>query len=310
MDFHTSLVSITLFILLFSLVLYGVYRLALPKPIPGIPYIKSSAHNVLGDLPAMASHIAKTDGTFITYISSVVQTLNAPLVQVFFTPLSKPLLILADFREAQDILVHRTDFDRSSSLGDLLTGVAPNLHIRLKTNTEWKAHRRLVGDLMTPSFLHNIAGPVVYHKAIALMDLWKVKSSIAVGKPWRAADDLINAALDAVMAFTFGGDLELSATRPTLEAINGLDTIAIELLRSTGSQDKPFNFPKGQKDDLLQSWQDLTGTIGEVQGHPLPTLKWAYGTCFLSVNYDSYSSSIEQKLVIDIQKRYLVDKKS
>lgn len=63
----------------------------LPKPIPGIPYIETSAQNIMGDIPAMTEHIKATDGTFVTYLRSVMERLNSPVVQIFMFPLGKPI---------------------------------------------------------------------------------------------------------------------------------------------------------------------------------------------------------------------------
>lgn len=257
-----------------TLALWLLYRRALPKPIPGIPYSPSSARRLLGDVPAMKMHISQTDGTFITYIMEMMKSLDAPLVQVFIRPLSKPLLVLADFREAHDILVHRKDFDRSNTLGDLVKGLAPDHHIHLKTNGAWKAQRRLVQDLMTPSFLHHVVGPVIHQNASTLIDLWRVKSRIAGKRPWYAAEDVNHVALDAVMAFAFGQNFDHSMTRPTITAIESWRSK--DALKGSQGQDDPVLFPKGPVDDVIQATLDLTAVVGEVQGNPLPDLTWAY----------------------------------
>ncbi|KAJ8122060.1 hypothetical protein ONZ43_g1649 [Nemania bipapillata] len=119
-----------MFILVASLLLALLYRAALPKPLAGIPYHAASARNVFGDVPAMLSHIAGEDGTFISYLVKSLEQLNAPLVQVFIKPFGRPLLILSDFDEAYDLMVRRTrEFDRSTSSGDLVRGLGPDHHI-------------------------------------------------------------------------------------------------------------------------------------------------------------------------------------
>lgn len=154
-----------------GLLLKLLHHLLLPKPIPGIPYIEASARSILGDLPAMAEHIKATDGTFVTYLRSVMERLNSPVVQVFMFPFSRPLVLLGDFAEAHDMLLHREhEFERSATLGDLLLGILPSHHVHLPTGKQWKAQRLLVRDLMTPSFLHNVAGPVLYKTAEGLVE--------------------------------------------------------------------------------------------------------------------------------------------
>ncbi|RYP39084.1 hypothetical protein DL767_002347 [Monosporascus sp. MG133] len=227
----------------------------------------------------MLSHIANDDGTFISYLVSTLQNLNAPLVQVFIKPFGKPLLILSDYHEAYDIMVRRTrEFDRSTSSGNLVRGLGPAHHIHLKTTPAWRSQRRLVQDLMTPSFLNNVAGPAIHQNATSLADLWRAKSRIADGRPWVAAEDIDNVSLDAVMAFAFGERFgqKHSATRPALEAVKAMGATAIEMLRNSGTLDEPFNFPEGNADELLRATLELIATVEEVQGSPLPDLKWAY----------------------------------
>ncbi|PYI09627.1 cytochrome P450 monooxygenase, partial [Aspergillus sclerotiicarbonarius CBS 121057] len=257
--------------------LYLLYRALLPKPIPGIPYNEASAGNLLGDIPAMMSHMATTDGgTFITYFLQTMKTLNAPLIQVFVRPMSKPLLILGDFPEAHDILVRRSkDFDRSHTPGDLVLGLAPDHHIHLKTNAAWKAQRRLVQDLMTPSFLYNVAGPVIHQHVSIMVELWRAKSRIADGRPFAAAEDINQMALDAVTAFAFGQGFDHNATKPTLAAVRSMrleDKAGVAHM----DPDQPVIFPRGEVDEALQATLDLTETVGQVQGNPVPSLTWAY----------------------------------
>lgn len=247
-----------------------LYRAALPKPIPGIPYHEASSRKLLGNVPAMLAHIKKSEGTFITYVTELMESLDSPIIQVFIRPFSKPLVILADFREAHDLMTRRKDFDRSDVVGDLFYGVAPNHHIRLKTNDAWKAQRRLIQDLMTPTFLHTIAAPAILIKVDLLMDLWRVKARAAQGRPWLANADLNHMSLDAIAAFAFGASFKYSAVKPDLDAVKAQD------YHVPSSNDEPIVFVKGQKAKLLQSILDLTHTIGEVQGNPAPKLTWAY----------------------------------
>lgn len=276
-----ALVSLALVVLsaTLSLVLL-LYRLALPKPLPGIPYNASSARKLTGDIPAMLSHISQDDGTFISYLVEAMQRLNAPLVQVFIKPMSKPLLVLADFREARDILARRTrEFDRSTSSGDLVRGLGPRHHIHLKTTAVWRAQRRLVQDLMTPSFLHDVAGPAIHQNASALAELWQAKCRLAGGRPWAAAEDIDHVATDAVLAFAFGEPFarKHSATRPALEAVGEMNApVGDSLDDAAASPDEPVEFPGGQVDEVVRATLELVATVKEVQGSPLPDWKWAY----------------------------------
>lgn len=264
-----------------SLFLTWTYRKALPNPLPGIPYNEPSAHRLFGDVPSMRQHIAASPGqNFATYLLSAIKTLNAPLIQVFFKPFGRPFLILCDMRETRNIMLHRKDFDRSTNTGDKVKGIAPDHHLRLRTNEVFKAHRSLVQDLMTPSFLYTVAGPVMHSNAVDLMHLWRLKARIADGRPWEAGEDINHAILDAVMSFAFGERFKHSATKPTVALIEGLGDEAIrESSVSYGKEDGLdglIHFPSAKVSDVLQAITDLSATIGQVRGALPPSLVWAY----------------------------------
>ncbi|KAK4223162.1 Trichodiene oxygenase [Podospora fimiseda] len=263
--------------LVLAIGLVFLYQAAKPKPLPGIPYVTASADKLLGDVPAVLSHVKETDGTLITYILEQMRKLNTPIMQVFVRPLSKPLVIIGDFHEMHDVLIHRhKDFDRAELLGNLVKGLAPDHHIQLKTNDKWKHQRRLIQDLMTPTFLHKVAGPALHSNISRMVDLWREKARIANGRPWPAAHDINHVALDAVMGFAFGDSSDHSATRPALEVLRGLNSEQIAALRGFGNQDEPITFPTASKSPVLGAILELTGTVNGMHGNPWPALAWAY----------------------------------
>jgi cytochrome P450 len=137
--------------------LWLVYRWILPRPLPGIPYNKDAANSILGDMTMLIKHARET-GEIWSWISLQTVKLNSPIVQVFTRPFSKPWVIVTDFRESQDILMRRTkEFDRSVHFENIFSGVTPDHHIIMKsTHPEFKTHRRLIQDLMTPTFLNDV----------------------------------------------------------------------------------------------------------------------------------------------------------
>lgn len=125
-----------------------LYRALLPKPIPGIPHNKVSARRILGDAPDVSSLYPIFDTVPIadnptqvlrwnkqtkeiwSYIRNLAIELDSPVIQVFMRPLSRPWVIVCDFREAQDIQMHRSqDFDRARILEDIFGALLPNCHV-------------------------------------------------------------------------------------------------------------------------------------------------------------------------------------
>lgn len=92
---------------------YGLYWLALPKPIPGIPYRKESAKHIMGDGPDFVNHF-KQHSTVVDWIIEQSTVLDSPVYQLFFSPLAKPTVCVVDPREAYDVATRRAkEFDRS-----------------------------------------------------------------------------------------------------------------------------------------------------------------------------------------------------
>jgi hypothetical protein len=128
--------------------------LALPKPLRGIPYDQTSATRLAGDVPNMRN--AKRVRVWLRH---QFEKHNSPIVQVFMTPFQKPWVLVADFREAQDVMIRRTkEFDRSALTTDSFGGVMPESHINMKTaDRRFKRNKELVKDLMTPAFLNEVS---------------------------------------------------------------------------------------------------------------------------------------------------------
>jgi hypothetical protein len=157
--FGASQYTISLLVVGVALFSNLFYRWALPKPIPGIPYNASAVNSLLGDIPQMLEHKQKTDQIFTWLVAQTVK-LQSPIVQVWARPFSRPWVLIADFKESQDILMRRTkEFDRSGFFGDLFLGLIPDHHIsRLSHDERFKSNRFLMKDLMTPAFLNTVRG--------------------------------------------------------------------------------------------------------------------------------------------------------
>lgn len=93
-----SLQSIALLASFTLLVSYLLYQKLLPKPIPGIPYNKTSARRLLGDVSDALAHYAET-GEVISFLCKRCVELESPIAQVFMRPFGKPWVVLVDGRE-------------------------------------------------------------------------------------------------------------------------------------------------------------------------------------------------------------------
>lgn len=139
-----------------AICIYAIYRRLLPRPILGIPYHRASSTRILGDIPLVSKHMKETGGQ-MSWFPSQAKKLNSPIFQVFY-PLSTPWVVITDFRESQDILTKRTkEFDRGPHFIDIFRGLIPDHHITMKsTDPQFKVHRKLIQDVMTPAFLTDV----------------------------------------------------------------------------------------------------------------------------------------------------------
>ena len=140
-----------------TLLLYLVYRWALPKPIPGIPYDEGAARSLLGSLPDMIAYVRK-NRRIRPWITEHPIWHNSAITQFWPRPFKKPAIIISDFQESHDILLRRTkEFDRSPATAAIFQGTVGNHHIAMETHDpRFKGNKELVKDLMSPSFLNNV----------------------------------------------------------------------------------------------------------------------------------------------------------
>jgi len=249
-----------------AVALWALYRWLLPKPIPGIPYNQRAARSLLGDIPGLiGSKQLPSD-----WLVSQIRKHRSPIVQVFLEPFGRPSIVLMDFRESQDIMMRRKEFDRSKQMIEFFKGLLPKHHIVLKTDATFKAHRRLLQDLMTPSFLHKVAAPSIYANAQDLVTLWKAKAAIADGRPFSAADDVFYAALDAVFAFSFGASYPHRSTAAQLKSISRVDAQSVRSL----PPDAAVPFPVEPLHETSQAIIDLVGEVQQVTHSPSARLAW------------------------------------
>ncbi|GAB1743990.1 hypothetical protein NU219Hw_g1030t1 [Hortaea werneckii] len=243
--------------------LYLLYRVALPKPIAGIPYNKHSATRMFGDVPDALAWYRKRQELF-SYLAAQTVKLNSPIVQVFLRPFGKPWVILADFREAQDIMVRRTrEFDRSDFFGDLFFTLGPGNQVHMPTGDEWRAHRKLMADTMSNSFLHDVIGPQIHSTALDIIELWKQKTRLADGRPFDATKDVYKGALDVIWAATFGS--EVGTTKKQVAVLS--ETSEVKLAHD---KDTSVRFPTARDPEAFTALMTISDTIEIALHSPVP----------------------------------------
>ncbi|KAK2751259.1 cytochrome p450 monooxygenase [Colletotrichum kahawae] len=253
-----------------SFLLYSLYQYLLPKPVPGIPYNVDATKTLLGDIPRMQK---EADTNVYGWLINQTRIHKSPIIQAFIEPFHQPSVLVADFHEGQDILMRRKEFERSDFSIALLSGEAPNFHINIKTGPEWKAHRRLLQDLMTPKFLHGVAAPNIYKSSARLLDLWRIKAQTAAGHAFQADMDIFYAALDAVFDFGFGDAIEQRALIPQLEKVAAADKDEINGLNKAGGNNA-IESPSAPIDPSFQATLNAADNVGPVAASGFPKLAW------------------------------------
>lgn len=188
-----------------SLVLLAVWRLLHPKPYPGIPYVEASAKRISGDIPDLMAAIQSTGEVTNSMFTVTTQKLGTPVAQILFPSFRKPLIIIEDPQEVEDIIRRDRDFDKSPMSVNVFKPLFPRGTLSQYTTPELKAQKRLWADVMQVGFLRTAAAPNIHKATVDLLELWKLKTTAADdGKPFDVLEDLKNATLDAIWGVLIG----------------------------------------------------------------------------------------------------------
>lgn len=189
-----------------GIVLCLIWRKHYPKPYPGIPYVEVSAKRISGDMPALMSAIRQSDEITDSMFAISTRKLGTSIAQVLFPRFRRPLIVLEDPLEVQDILVRRQrEFDKSPMTVDIFAPMFPRGSLSRYTTPELKSQKRLWADVMHADFLRRVVAPRIHDTALELLDLWKLKAgSLYSDQPFNVLDDFKNAALDAIWAAMVG----------------------------------------------------------------------------------------------------------
>lgn len=199
-----------------------IYRKVMPKPLPAIPYNPEALRSFFGDIPSVISW-SKQHGEQRKWFQAQALRHNSPIVQVFTKPFwYGPQVVLTDHKEIHDIFHNRwKEFDKGYKESEAFGGIIPDELLSLKLRSpEYKFHKDIMRDLMLPQFLHTVNAPQIYAKSMLLIDLWKKKAMLASGASFIFRSDIHKAALDIIMAASFGLAEEDSCMRRQLDALS------------------------------------------------------------------------------------------
>lgn len=245
------------------LVVIWLRRKLTPKPYPGIPHNEESVRRITGDIPDLVPIIEATNEFSNTLFTVTTQKLGVPIAQLLFPGIRKPMVIIEDPREIEDILVRRNkEFDKAPMAIDMFAPMFPNSTLGQYTTPELRAQKRLWQDVMNIDFLRKAAAPNIHKAALELVDLWRLKAaSVYKDQAFEVHDDLKDAALDAMWVAVVGEESGLTRYnyRKLEKQLAGDQSVA----------DEPA--PRGAF--LREEVRYIGATISKNSNHPLP--KWA-----------------------------------
>ncbi|RDA93724.1 hypothetical protein CP533_0213 [Ophiocordyceps camponoti-saundersi (nom. inval.)] len=244
-----------------ALVAFILYLRALPRPLPGIPYNRDSARRLLGDVREMKQAAYRR-----RWIWSQPRLHDAPISQAFLLPFRPPTVIVSDYRTAVDICARRIkEFDRGSRTRECVGITAPNFHFTMQSSDpRFRRHRELLRDLMTAGFLKEVVAPRVYDRAMLLVELWRLKHSLAGNRPFAADHDLCLATLDMISSAAFGME--------KAEAALTKETERVRRFRLDDAGSGPVVFPRAEQGPETEALLDIADMVSIAQGSPFSTL--------------------------------------
>lgn len=186
-----------------TLLIWSLY----PKPLPGIPYDPASRGRMLGDIPGFAAKAQLTKETSQT-LFMLPERLGVPVAQFLATRFVRPMVLINEPREVEDVLNRRNrEFDRAPFTARLFQPLLPRSTVAQMTTPALKAQKRLWADAMGAQFLRDAVAPNVRAAALELVALWRLRIRDTGGVPMSVLHDLDHAALDAIWVAVLGSPL-------------------------------------------------------------------------------------------------------
>ena len=143
----------------------------------------------------------------------------------------------------------------------------------MPSNDEFRAHRHLIRDTMSPAFLHDVVAPAIHSSMQDLLELWRQRIRLAPGRPFRADQDIIRSVVDLILLATFGMQTGLSRSQHDLLA--GVDTID-----APADADVPAAFPEAGESVAYTAIRTLVDSIQIGMNSPIPKLHMQFALRF------------------------------
>ncbi|PYI09471.1 cytochrome P450 [Aspergillus sclerotiicarbonarius CBS 121057] len=258
--------------------LFTFYRWLLPNPLPGIPYNRTAAASIWGDAPSLRADPAG----LAKWCSKQLEAHGSPIYQALMGPLSKPVVLVADVGQTREMLMGRSDFDRSSYIIDRFP-LFGEFHLNMKTGDAWRTSRSWLKDLLAPHYLHQTAGPAIHSSVLNLIQLWESKARVANGRPFSMLADLKTLALDVIVRFHFGDDFEDSALRRQIQFMEELNSPQLEV--GTHSD---VVFPRAPLHPFQQGLTDVGDRMAAIYTTKWPPALVSWWARYMSPHYRKF----------------------
>lgn len=231
-----------------------------PVPYPGIPYNAESVNRITGDIPNLVPVIKAKNEFSESLFAITTQKLGVPIAQMLFPGIRKPMVILEDPREIEDILLRRAkEFDKAPMNIDIFGPMFPNAMVSMYTTPAMREQKRLWADTMKVDFLRKTVAPNIRRSSLDLVELWRLRASVEPDRPFQTLDDFKYAALDAIWVAAVGE--EPGVTRAQIKKLQG----------QISGDDKPQDNPIGTA--VKGAVVYISDTIAKNSSSPSP--KWA-----------------------------------
>jgi len=202
--------------------------------------------------------------------------------------LQKPIVLVADVGEARDILLGRSDFDRSSYIINRFP-LFGDFHLNMKTTEDWKLARQWSKDLLTPQYLNAVVNPSIELTTQRLIELWEGKSRLANGRAFDMRRDVKGLNIDIILTFYFGDDMTDSILAREVQHVKQLDGSKLAI-----GEHNEIIFPPAKLHDFCEGLIDISHKIVSLYATPWPPALAAWWTCYVSPHFRKRFASKEK----------------